>query len=129
MRFLMMIKSTEESEAGAPPSPGLIAAMGELTAETTNSGALLAAEGLKPSSQGARLGYDGGGPRTLIDGPFAETKELVGGFAIMQAASMAEAIAHADRVLEIHRKAGVPDFQVEIRPLYEPTDFGPPPQP
>jgi hypothetical protein len=127
MRFLMMIKATEDSEAGAPPSPGLMAAMGALTVEMTESGALLSAEGLKPSAHGARLGYADGGERTVTDGPFAEAKELVGGFAIMQAASLAEAIGLADRVLELHREAGIPEFEVEIRPLYEPTDFGPPP--
>lgn len=127
MRFLMMIKATEGSEAGAMPSPELMAAMGGLTEEMIESGALIVSEGLLPSAAGARLSY-ADGKRSVIDGPFAEAKELVGGFAIIRAKSKEEAIALGDRVLDIHIRAGIPEFEMEIRPLWDPPGPGEPEQ-
>ena len=124
MRYLMMIKATKDYEAGMPPNPQLMAGMGKLTEEMTKAGALLASEGLQPSSKGTRIRYSGG-KRIVTDGPFAETRELVGGYAILQAKSKEEAIQLADRVLDVHVKAGIAEFEMEIRPLFDPADFGP----
>ncbi|HEY5780522.1 MAG TPA: YciI family protein [Lysobacter sp.] len=115
MRYLMMIK-----EAGQPPPPELMAGMAALTAEMAQAGVLLSAEGLTPSAQGMRLSYSDG-RRTVVDGPFAEAKELVGGFAILRADSREQALALAQRVLDVHIAAGVEEFAMEIRPLYEPA--------
>lgn len=127
MRFMMMVKASKEYEAGLPPNPQLMAGMGKLNAEMAQAGVLLACDGLKPSSHGARIKYSGG-KRAVTDGPFAETKELIGGFAILSAKSKAEAIEFANRAVEVHIRAGIPEVEIEIRPLFEPTDFGPPPQ-
>jgi hypothetical protein len=121
---MMMIKATKDYEAGMPPNPQLMAGMGKLTEEMTKAGVLFAAEGLQPSSKGTRIKVSGG-KRTVIDGPFAETRELVGGYAILQAKSKEEAIKLADRVVGVHVEAGIPDFEMEIRPLFDPADFGP----
>lgn len=123
MRYMMMIKSTQDSEAGNPPSPQLMAGMGKLTQEMMQSGVLLAADGLQPSSRGTRIRYSGG-KRTVTDGPFAEAKELVGGFAILKVASKQEALDMAQRVLDVHIQAGVAEFELEMRPLFDPADFG-----
>jgi len=123
MRFLMMIKATKEYEAGAPPSPALMAGMARLTQEMMQAGVLLSAEGLQPSSKGLRIKRSGA-RRTVTDGPFAEAKELIGGFAILKAASREEAIALADRVITVHAEAGVPEIEIEIRPLYDMAEFG-----
>ena len=123
MRYMMMIKSTQDSEAGNPPSPQLMAGMGKLTQEMMQSGVLLAADGLQPSSRGTRIRYSGG-KRTVTDGPFAEAKELVGGFAILKVASKQEALDMAQRVLDVHIQAGVSEFELEMRPLFDPADFG-----
>ena len=119
MRYLMMIKAGRDYEAGQPPPPELMAGMAALTAEMAQAGVLLSAEGLTPSSQGMRLSWSGG-RRTVVDGPFTEAKELVGGFAILRADSREQALALAQRVLDVHIAAGVEDFAMEIRPLYEP---------
>jgi len=119
MRYMMMIKSCSDHEAGIPPKPELMAAMGKLTEEMMKAGVVLATGGLQPSSQGARLRYSAG-KRTLIDGPFTEAKELIGGYAIVQAQSRDEAIQLANRVVEVHIQAGVPEFEMEIRPLFDP---------
>lgn len=124
MRYMMMIKATPDYEAGFPPSRELMAGMAGLTAEMMQSGVLLASDGLQPSAQGTRIKLSGG-KRTVTDGPFAETKELIGGYAILKAASKSEAIALAHRVVEVHVQAGVPDVEIEIRPLFEPADFDP----
>ena len=118
MRYMMMIKATKDSEAGIPPSPDLMAGMGKLTEEMTKAGVLLASDGLQPSSKGTRIKVSGG-KRTVIDGPFAETRELIGGYAILQAKSKEEAIKLADRVVDVHIRAGIPDFEMEIRPLFD----------
>jgi hypothetical protein len=118
MRFMVMIKASSASEAGTPPSPELVAAMGQLAEEMTRSGVMLSSEGLLPSSAGTRIGY-AAGKRTLIDGPFAEAKELIGGFAIIRASSKEEAVALSDRVVQIHIDAGIRELEMEIRPLFD----------
>lgn len=121
MRYLMMIKATKEYEEGRPPNPEVMAAMGRLSEEMARAGVLLASEGLLPSSQGMRVQV-ANGKRLVLDGPFAETKELIGGFAILRAKSREEALALADRVVQIHVRAGIPEFEMEIRPLFDPPD-------
>jgi hypothetical protein len=122
MRYMMMIKATKDYEEGRPPSPELMAGMAKLTEEMVKAGKLLAADGLQPSAKGTRLSYSGG-KRTVIDGPFAETKELIGGYAIFRLESKEEALALANRAMDLHINAGLMDVQMEIRPMYEPTDF------
>ena len=100
MKFMLMHYSNEENEAGVPPTPELMAAMGEFMADSARSGVLLAAEGVGPSSQGARLSIDGGSIK-VTDGPFAEAKELIAGFAILDVKSKEEAIEHAKRFAKI----------------------------
>jgi len=119
MRFMVMVKSTKDSEAGIPPSPQLMAGMGKLAEVMTRDGVLLASDGLQPSSKGVRIRYAGGN-RTVTDGPFIEVKELIGGYAIVQAGSKEEAIELADRVADIHINAGVTELDMEIRPLFDP---------
>src|SRR3954470_20813718 len=97
MRYMVIVKATKESEAGVLPPAELFVEMGKLNAEMAKAGVLLAADGLQPSSRGARVRFDGS-KRTVIDGPFAETKELVSGFWILQVKSKEEAIEWAKRV-------------------------------
>jgi hypothetical protein len=123
MRFLMMIKANADYEAGKPPSPELMAGMGRLMGEMAQAGVLLAAEGLQPSSRGARISLKGG-RRQTTDGPFAEAKELVGGYAILEAPSLAEAKILAARMVDVHLEAGVADFDMEIRALSAPGGCG-----
>ncbi|MEW5976017.1 MAG: YciI family protein [Acidobacteriota bacterium] len=120
MQYMMMIKATKDYEAGLPPSRELVEGMGKLSAEMIRAGKLVASGGLEPSSKGCRLQYSGG-KRTLIDGPFAETRELVGGYAILEAQSKEEAIQFADRVVEVHIQAGIEELEMEIRALYDPA--------
>jgi hypothetical protein len=122
MRYMMMIKATKESEAGVPPNPELMAGMAKLSEEMIKAGKMLAGDGLQPTSKGTRLSYSGG-KRTVTDGPFAETKEVIGGYAIFRLESKEEALALANRAMDIHINAGLTDVQMEIRPMYEPTDF------
>jgi hypothetical protein len=124
MRFMMLIKATEDYEASVPPDPALMAGMAKLTEEGIKAGVLLASEGLEPTSQGARIRYSGG-KRTVIDGPFAETKELIGGYAIVQAKSKEEAIELANRVVDVHVNAGVAEVEIEIRQLFHDVHFSP----
>ena len=123
MRFMMMVKSDAASEAGLPPSPELASAVGRLTAEMMQAGVVLEAGGLGPSRQGARLELRGGKVR-VVDGPFAEAKELVGGYAILRAGSRDEAIALGKRFLDVHAQVAGPSFELalEIRPLSGPED-------
>ena len=95
--------------------------MGRLAEELSKAGVLLSSEGMKPSSAGTRIRHSAG-RRDVIDGPFAETKELIGGFAIVQAASKQEAIGLAERVVAIHAGCGVAEFEMEVRPLFEPGE-------
>ena len=120
MRFMVMIMATKESEAGIPPKPEAYAAMGKYNAELVKAGVLLAAEGLAASSKGARVKFSGD-KRTVIDGPFAETKEVVAGFSIIQVKSMEEAIEWVKRVPNIFPNG---EAEVEIRKLMDVEDFG-----
>ena len=119
MRFLVMHKSNEENEAGVPPSPELMEAMGKLMEESARAGVLLAAEGVHPSSRGARLSFSGG-RRTVTDGPFAEAKELIAGFAVLQVESKEEAIEWATRFADV-----IGDVEIEVRQVIELSDFAP----
>jgi len=118
MRYMMMIKANPSYEAGKPPNPALIEAMGRLSEEMTRAGAMLSVGGLMPSSAGTRIRLDNG-KRSVTDGPFTETKELVGGYAILQAASRDEALALAQRCVDVHAACGVTDFELEIRPMWD----------
>src|SRR5690348_10190840 len=120
MRFMVMVKATQESEAGLMPSQELLTAMGKYNEELVKAGILLAAEGLKPSSKGARVRFSGS-RRTVIDGPFAETKELVAGFWLIQVKSMDEAIEWDKRCPNPMES----DSDIEIRQVFEAEDFGP----
>ena len=119
MRFLVMHKSNEDNEAGVPPSKELIEEMGKLMEETAKAGVLLAAEGVHASSKGARVQFSGG-KRTVTDGPFAEAKELIAGFAIIDVPSKEEAIEWATRFAKV-----IGDVEIEIRQVVELSDFDP----
>lgn len=118
MRFLMMVKADKDYEAGKPPAPELMAAIGTLSAEMARAGVLLESGGLLPSSAGARVKV-AGGKLSVTDGPFTETKELIGGYAIIQAGSRAEAIAHGRRFMGLHAEVLGPGYEgeLEIRQL------------
>jgi hypothetical protein len=118
MRFMLLVKADQNTEAGVLPSKELVAAMGQFNEEMVKAGVLLAADGLHPSSKGARLKFSGG-ERTVIDGPFTETKELVSGFWIIQVKSKAEAIEWASRA------PFADDEVVEVRQVFEVSDFPP----
>lgn len=119
MRFMIIVKATADSEAGAMPSEELITAMGKYNEELMKAGVLLAADGLRPSSQGARVLFSGD-TRTVIDGPFAETKELVAGFWLWQLGSLDEAIEWVKRC----PNPMLEDSVIEIRQIAEFEDFG-----
>jgi hypothetical protein len=119
MRFMVIVKATKESEAGVMPSSELMTAMGKFNEELVKAGVMLAGEGLQPSSKGARIGFSGT-KRTVIDGPFAETKELVAGFWLWKVNSLQEAIEWAKRCPNPHSDGG----ELEIRQIYEIEDFG-----
>jgi len=119
MRVMVMVKATPQSEAGEMPSHALWEAMGKFNEELTKAGVLLAADGLKPSSAGARVRFEGR-QRTVVDGPFAETKELVAGFWIWQVRSLEEAIEWGRRCPNPF-DTGI--SEIEIRPFYEAEDF------
>ena len=118
MRFMAIIKATKDYEAGKPPSPGLMAAMGNLAQEEQKLGIFVMGGGLRPSAHGHKLRMSGG-KVTVTDGPFTETKEVIGGFAILNYATHEEAIAGARRVLQIHLEHGVSDLEIELRPMME----------
>ena len=119
MRVMVMVKATEDSEAGVMPSEELLTEMGKFNEELTKAGVMLAGDGLHPSSKGARVRFSGT-DRTVVDGPFAETKELVAGFWIWQVKSKAEAIEWVKRCP--NPMAG--DSEIEIRQVFEAEDFG-----
>jgi hypothetical protein len=119
MRFMMIVKASKESEAGAMPEEKVLADMAKYNEELVKAGVMLDGSGLKPSSKGARVRYSGS-KRTVIDGPFAETKELVAGFWVIQVKSKEEAIEWAKRV-------PFEDGEVELRPFFELEDFAPGP--
>jgi hypothetical protein len=117
MRFMVIVKGDKDSEAGIMPSEKLLADMTTYNEELAKAGVMLAGEGLQPSSKGARVRFDGKGNTSVIDGPFAETKELVAGFWLWKCASLDEAI-------EWLKKAPFEGGEVEIRQVFEPEDFG-----
>jgi hypothetical protein len=122
MRFMMIVKASKDSEAGVLPSRELIEAMGKFNEEMVKAGVLLAGEGLQASSQGARVRFSGGKP-TVIDGPFAETKELIAGFWLIQVKSKDEAIQWAMRCPAPHGENQ--EGEIEIRQVFEASDFPP----
>jgi hypothetical protein len=119
MRVMVMVKATSDSEAGVMPDEALLRAMGEFNEELVKAGVMLAGEGLHPSSRGARVRFEGK-QRRVVDGPFAETRELVAGFWLWQVRSMDEAIEWVRRCPNPH--AG--PSEIEIRPVFEAEDFG-----
>jgi hypothetical protein len=116
MRFMVIVKASKESESGVLPDHKLLAEMGNFNEELVKAGVMLAGEGLHASSKGARVRFDGG-KRTVIDGPFSETKELVAGFWLWQVKSRDEAI-------EWLKRAPFKEGEVEIRQVFEAEDFG-----
>lgn len=119
MKVIVLVKATPDSEAGVMPTRELLTAMGEFNASLVKAGILLAGEGLHPSRQGKRVRFSGKA-RTVTDGPFAETKELVAGFWIWQVRSIEEAVEWVRRC----PNPMLTDSDIEIRPLFGPEDFG-----
>jgi hypothetical protein len=119
MRFMIIVKATKDSEAGAMPSAQLLTEMGKFNEELVKAGVMLAGEGLQPSSKGARVKFSGS-KRTVIDGPFAGTKELIAGFWLWQVKSKEEAVEWVKRCPNPHNE----DCEVEIRQVFEAEDFG-----
>jgi hypothetical protein len=119
MKFMILVKATKDSEAGVMPSEKLLTEMGKFNEELVKAGVMLAGEGLHPSSKGARVRFSGA-KRSVIDGPFAETKELVAGFWIWQVKSKAEAIEWVKRCP--NPMPG--ESEIEIRQVFEAEDFG-----
>jgi len=118
MRVMVIVKATTDSEAGLLPTTELLEAMGKYNEALANAGIMQAGEGLQPSSKGKRVAFDGAG-RTVIDGPFAETKELIAGFWLWQVKDMAEAVEWVKRCPNPMPGPS----EIEIRPLYEPSDW------
>ena len=119
MRVMVLVKATEDSEQGVMPPGELLEAMGKYNEELIKAGIMLAGEGLKPSSTGKRIAFDGPG-RTVIDGPFAETRELVAGFWLWEVKDMAEAVEWVKRC----PNPMLGPSEIEIRPVFEMEDFG-----
>jgi hypothetical protein len=119
MRFMLLLKADKNTEAGVLPSTELLAAMGKYNEELVKAGVMLAGEGLQPSSKGARVKFSGK-KRTVIDGPFAETKELIAGFWLIQVKSKAEAIEWVKRCPNPLEG----EAEIEIRQVFEAADFG-----
>lgn len=118
MRFMIIVKASKDSEAGVMPQENMLAAMADYHQELAKAGVLLDANGLHPSSKGWRIRYEGG-KRSVIDGPFTETKELIAGYTIIQVKSRAEALEWARRFPNPHQEDG----EIEIRQLFELEDF------
>lgn len=116
MRFMMIVKANAESEAGVMPSAEILAEMGKYNDELIKAGVLLAGEGLHPTSKGLRIKYEGPTKRTVIDGPFAESKELIAGYWLIQVKSREEAVEWAKR-------APFQDGELELRQVFEASDF------
>ena len=116
MRFMLMVKADQDTEAGVMPSEQMLADMGNYNEELVKAGVMLAGEGLHPTSKGVRVRFTGG-KRTVIDGPFTETKELVAGFWLIQAKSREEAV-------EWVKRCPMQDAEIEIRQVFESEDFG-----
>ncbi len=119
MRVMVMVKASKQSEAGELPSTELLSAMGKYNEELVKAGIMLAGDGLTPSSKGKRVRFSGS-KRTVTDGPFAETKELIAGYWIWQVRSMDEAVEWLKRCPNPHPE----ETEVEIRPIFEAADFG-----
>ena len=120
MRFMIIVKASTDSEAGVMPSERLLTEMGKFNEELVKAGVMLAGEGLHPTSKGARVRFSGA-KRTVIDGPFAETKELIAGFWLWQVKSKDEAIEWVKRCPNPHNE----ETEIEIRQVFEAEDFGP----
>src|SRR4026208_850784 len=118
MRFMVLVKANQDSEAGVLPDQKILTEMGNFNEQLVKAGVMLAGEGLQPSSKGARVKFGADGKKTVIDGPFAETKELVAGFWLWQVKSKAEA-------LDWLKRAPFAEGEVEIRQVFEAEDFGP----
>jgi len=118
MRFMVMVRANKNTESGQLPSPELIQEMGTFNEQLIKAGVMLAGEGLQPSSKGARVKFSGT-KRTVVDGPFAETKELIGGFWIWKVNSLQEAVEWAKRCPNPTGEEG----ELEIRQVYDPEDF------
>jgi hypothetical protein len=119
MRFMVIVKATKDSEAGKMPSEEMLGAMAKFNEELVKAGVMLDGAGLKPTSQGARIRFSGG-KRTVIDGPFTETKELIAGYWIIQVKNKAEAIEWMKRCPNPHEEDG----EIELRQFFELEDFG-----
>ena len=119
MRVMAIVKASEDSEAGVMPSEELLTEMGKFNEELAEAGILLAGEGLQPTSKGARVSFGGGGERTVTDGPFAETKELIAGFWLLQVDSLEQAVEWIKRCPNPHDEPG----EIEIRQVFEAEDF------
>jgi hypothetical protein len=117
MRFMVIVKANQDSEAGVMPSQEILTAMGKYNEELVKAGVMLACEGLQPSSKGNRVKFSGG-KHVITDGPFAETKELIAGFWLWQVKSMEEAVGW------LKRSPFDGGTEIELRPLFEPEDFG-----
>ena len=117
MRFMVLVKADKDSEAGIMPTEKMLTDMGNFNQQLVDAGVMLAGEGLQPSSKGARVKFDSKGSTSVIDGPFAETKELVAGFWLWKCKSKEEAI-------EWLKKAPFENTEVEIRQVFESEDFG-----
>src|SRR5881409_1194964 len=123
MRFMIIVKATKDTEAGVMPSVQLLTEMGKFNEELVKAGVMLAGEGLQPSSKGARVRYSGS-KRTVIDGPFAETKELIAGYAIIQVNSKDEAIEWTKRFVTVDAPGRLgAESDCEIRQIFELEDF------
>src|SRR6185369_13051974 len=120
MKVMVLVKASKSSEAGVMPSQQLLTEMGKFNEELVKAGIMLAGEGLKPSSAGARIRFNGA-KRTVIDGPFAETKELVAGFWLLQCKSLEEVIEWLKRCPNPFENG---ESEIEIRPIFEAEDFG-----
>ena len=119
MKFMMIVKASKESEAGVMPSEELLSAMGKYNEELMKAGVLLDLSGLQPSSKGLRVKFSKENKRTVVDGPFAETKELIAGFWLWECKDLNEAKGWAKKIPNPHNEDG----HVEIRQLFEATDF------
>jgi len=117
---MAIVKASKDSEQGVVPKEEMLGAMGEFNEEMVKAGVMLGGEGLHPTSKGARVGFGGDGERTVTDGPFAETKELIAGFWLMQVDSFEEAVEWMKRCPNPHNEPG----EIEIRQVFEADDFG-----
>ena len=120
MRFMIIVKGTADSEAGKMPSTELLTAMTEFNEELVKAGVMLAGEGLHPSSRGARVNFHTDGSTSVVDGPFAESKELIAGYWLVQVSSLEEAVEWVRRVPNPDRE----ESQIEIRQVFDVDDFG-----